>query len=172
MKSDAIKKIIKYFSAFLALVFLFQAITHYSIIPLERALNFLGIGRGIFQIVKAILYLSLIVIGVGAVLSFLNRKKIVKGVTKNTILLNMIVKAFMAFIIFFPAWISFWVLGGFGLFGEEVKTGIEHGKALADLNQISFLNLYIFWYLLITTFVKPEIDPKFGITKDEEGGWI
>lgn len=172
MKSDATKSIIKYCFVSLAFVFLFQAITHFSIIPLERALNFLGIGEGVFQIVIAIFYLTLIVVGVGVILSFLNRKKVVKGVTKNTIILNLIVKVFMMFIIFFPAWISFWFLGALGLFGEEVKIGIEHGKALADLNQVSFLNLYLFWYLLITAFIKPEIDPKFGVTKDEEGGYV
>lgn len=172
MKSNLINTTFKYISIFFSIIFLIQAITGYSIIPLEKAIEFLGIGKGVLQLVIAILYIAIIIIGVGAILSFLNRKKVVKGVTKNTIILTLIVKAFMMFVIFFITGISFWLLGSLGLFGEEIKIAIKDGKTLADLNQVSFLNFYIFWYLLVTTFVKHEIYPEFGVTKDEKKGFV
>ncbi len=154
------KNIHRSISIILAIIFFLQAITHFSFIPLEKVLDFLGIGDGVFEIVMAIFYFALVIIGVSIVLSFLKHRKIVNRLTKNTIILNLISKIFIMFIIFFPTWISFQLLGYWGVFGEEIKVGLKYGKALSDLDQVTFLNLYLFWYFLITTFIKPEIDPS------------
>ena len=165
-------KISRYLFVVLSFLFLFQAITNLSVIPIGKILDILGIGKGIFEIVKAILYLALFTFCVGLIFSLLNKFNLVKGVTKNTIILRLVARFFMAFIIFFPSWILYWLLGGVGVLGNEIKLGLESGKTFADLNQIPFLNIYLFWFILISVFVKPEIKPNFGLEKNEENGLV
>jgi hypothetical protein len=168
-KIDIVVKII---AVTLAVIFLGQSFSGSVLIPIKPVLEFFGIGNGILDIVLLIVYVALLAVAAGFSLSLLNRFHIVTGLTKNNIILWLIVKAFMLFVIFFPTFISYFILGGTGLLGQDIKIGISNNKALSDLSQLPFLNLYLFWYLLVTAFIKPEIIPEWGIKKNEEAGLI
>ena len=166
------KKISKIITILLAVIFLIQSVSNIKIIPLDYVLNILGIDDNIYDISMAIIYLVALLFVISVILFILNKFKIVKGITRNKIILNMIVQFFMALIIFLPAFASIFIFSGFGLFGEGVKIALKNGKTLSDINPIIFLNVYLFWYFIITTFFKPEIEPEFGLTEEEKEGLI
>ena len=97
-----LQKISRVITILLAVIFLLQSISNIKIIPIDYVLKVLGIGDNIYDISIAIIYLVALLFGISVILFILNKFKIVKGITRNKIILNMIVQFFMALIIFLP----------------------------------------------------------------------
>jgi hypothetical protein len=141
----------------LSVIFLFQTFTKVSIIPLDTVLKFFGIGNNVVDLVFTIFYLALFIVFLSILLSILNHFKIVKVSTKERLYLTLLVRVFMMFLIFFPTWISFSILGGTGLLGSDIYYMLGHTKTLSEVDQVTFMNLYLFWFFLINSFIKPQI---------------
>jgi hypothetical protein len=157
------KNFSKYVLIILSLVFLSQAFSLFQIIDVYYVLEKIGLADNILDIVMGLVYLVGALIVSTLILTSLNKRGVVKGVTKNTIILRIVVGYVKFFLVFFPAWI---------IFGTFLNG--EHGINLSnqDINLESFLNTYLFCYLLITAFFRPKVDPEFGIKKNNQDGLV
>lgn len=151
---------LRYVYILLALIFIVQAFTSLHIINVYFVLNYFGLANNIFDIVISVFYIAGFFVLLDALLTVSNKINIVKGRTKNKILLNIVVEFIKFFIIFFPAWITFSFLNG--------------GLDLTNLNgnMETFLNIYLSWFFIIKIFFRPEIAPDFGLTREEKDGVV
>jgi hypothetical protein len=155
-----IEKIIKYIKIIASLFFLFQAITKIQIINIYPIIEFLGIPPDIVGIALLIMCLGVLAVVVGFFLSFLNKYGIVKGATRNRITLQIIVNWFFLFITFLPSFFFYDIF-------------INHSLDNRNLDTVSFLNVYLFFYFLISAyFGRGEIDAESGLTEKEKDGLI
>ena len=143
----------------LSLLFLLQSLQFINIIPLNPILQILGISNNI----KGIFYSLLVGVGMIFVLTICASILKFSALKKNEIILNTIVSSFMLFITLLPAFFSYNILGGTGILGNTVKSHL--GTFPSD--PAVFLNLFLFWFLLIRSIIKPEIVPEWGLDKSE-----
>jgi membrane protease YdiL (CAAX protease family) len=160
------KKIRKHIYLLLAVVFISQVIWGIRLLPLQPVLNFFGIKNNVFDLAMGLVYLTAVLVVVVIVSYILNRYKIIKGETRNKVILNLIMKCFMLFIVLLPT--SFTV----GLFSKEAAKILNNGGTVSDVDQIIVLGVYLFWFFLINAFFVPQVDAKWGLRREEEEGVI
>lgn len=160
MSKTILFKVERLIYVLLAIIFFVQIFLQKQLIDVYYFLNYFGLADNIFDIMMSLVYLVAIILLLGILFSFLNKINIVKGVTKNTIILKLITEYARFFIVFFPTWIMF----------SFFNRGLDLSSPNIDL--ATFLNIYLFWYLVSRVFFQPQIAPEFGLEKEEKDGLI
>lgn len=160
------KKIRKFLYLFLAVIFISQVIWGLKLIPLQPVLYFLGIKNNVFDLAIGLVYLTATLVVFIIVAYILNRLKIIRGETRNKIILNLITKCFMFIIILLPT--SFTT----GLFSREAATILGNGGTVSDIDQTIVLGVYLFWFFLVNAFFVPQFDAKWGLNEEEKEGLV